>query len=112
MCDHYVAFDLSVDQDDDDTSNFSPSQYLTAESADPAERLEAEEWDAYTRERFQNAMAGLDARSRDILASRWLVEEKATLHELAEKYSVSAERIRQLENAAVNKLRLAVVEAA
>jgi RNA polymerase sigma-32 factor len=112
MSAHDVAFDLSVDQDDDDTSNFSPSQYLTAESADPAERLEAEEWDTYTRERFQNAMAGLDARSRDILASRWLAEEKATLHELAEKYSVSAERIRQLENAAVNKLRLAVVEAA
>jgi RNA polymerase sigma-32 factor len=112
MSAHDVAFDLSVDQDDDDTSNFSPSQYLTAESADPAERLEAEEWDTYTRGRFQNAMAGLDARSRDILASRWLAEEKATLHELAEKYSVSAERIRQLENAAVNKLRLAVVEAA
>ncbi len=112
MSAHDVAFDLSVDQDDDDTSNFSPSQYLTAEAADPAERLEAEEWDAYTRSRFQNAMANLDERSRDILASRWLVEEKATLHELADKYGVSAERIRQLENAAVNKLRLAVVEAA
>jgi len=111
MSAHDVAFDLSVDQDEDDTSNFSPSQYLTAESADPAERLEAEEWDAYTRDRFQNAMANLDARSRDILACRWLVEEKATLHELADKYGVSAERIRQLENAAVNKLRLAVVEA-
>ena len=112
MSAHDVAFDLSVDQDDDDTSNFSPSQYLTAESADPAERLEAEEWDTYTRERFQDAMANLDVRSRDILASRWLAEEKATLHELAEKYSVSAERIRQLENAAINKLRLAVVEVA
>jgi RNA polymerase sigma-32 factor len=57
-------------------------------------------------------MEGLDARSRDILASRWLAEEKATLHELADKYSVSAERIRQLENAAINKLRLAVAETA
>ncbi|MGB5599204.1 RNA polymerase sigma factor RpoH [Thiothrix litoralis] len=112
MSAHDVAFDLGVDQDDDDASSFSPSQYLAAESADPSERLEAEEWDTYTRERFQDAMEGLDARSRDILASRWLAEEKATLHELADKYSVSAERIRQLENAAINKLRLAVAETA
>lgn len=109
---HDVAFDLGVDQDDEDTASFSPSQYLAADDADPAETLEAEEWDTYTRERFQNAMASLDARSQDILASRWLVENKATLHELAEKYSVSAERIRQLENAAINKLRQGVMEAA
>ncbi|MDD5393455.1 MAG: RNA polymerase sigma factor RpoH [Thiothrix sp.] len=107
-----VSFDLSPDQDDEDSGSFSPSQYLAAESADPADVLEAEEWDTYTRERFQDAMESLDARSQDILASRWLVEEKATLHELADKYKVSAERIRQLENAAVSKLRLAVLEAA
>jgi RNA polymerase sigma-32 factor len=106
-----VTFDLPNDHDDDDAS-FSPSQYLAAEAADPAELLEAQEWDDYTRDRFQNAMASLDARSQDILASRWLVEEKATLHELAAKHHVSAERIRQLENAAVNKLRAAVLEAA
>lgn len=106
-----VAFDVGLEQDDDDTANFSPSQYLAAEAADPAEMLEAEEWDSYTRERFQAALASLDARSRDILASRWMVEDKATLHELAAKYSVSAERIRQLENAAVHKLRLAVLDA-
>lgn len=109
---HDVAFDVSLDQDEEDATNFSPSQYLAAEAADPAETLEAEEWDSYTRERFQAALASLDERSRDILASRWLVEDKATLHELAAKYSVSAERIRQLENAAVNKLRLAVLEPA
>ena len=107
-----VSFDLSADHDDDDSASFSPSQYLAAESADPSERLEAEEWDSFTRERLQTALKGLDARSQDILASRWLVEEKATLHELAANYNVSAERIRQLENAAVSKLRLAVVEAA
>ena len=55
-------------------------------------------------------MAQLDERSQDILASRWLVEKKATLQDLATKYSVSAERIRQLENAAVKKLKLAVME--
>ncbi|MEB4590619.1 RNA polymerase sigma factor RpoH [Candidatus Thiothrix sp. Deng01] len=107
-----VAFDLSMDQEDDDSASFSPSQYLAADDADPAETLEAEEWDTYTRERFQDALAKLDARSQDILANRWLVENKATLHELAEKYNVSAERIRQLENAAINKLRLGVMEAA
>ncbi|MEN9503214.1 MAG: polymerase sigma factor RpoH [Pseudomonadota bacterium] len=107
-----VAFDMSADQDDDERADFSPSQYLAAESADPAEVLEAEEWDTYTRDRFQQALDSLDKRSQDILASRWLVENKATLHELADKYKVSAERIRQLENAAVGKLRAAVLEAA
>lgn len=107
-----VSFDLSSDHDDDDPASFSPSQYLAAEAADPSERLEAEEWDNFTRERLQRAISQLDARSQDILASRWLAEEKATLHELAAKYNVSAERIRQLENVAVAKLRSAVLEAA
>lgn len=107
-----VAFDVALDQDDEENGNFAPSQYLAAEAADPAEVLEAEEWDTYTRERFQTALANLDERSRDIVASRWLVEDKATLHDLAAKYQVSAERIRQLENAAVNKLRLAVLQPA
>lgn len=112
MSSHDVAFDLDSEQDDEDSSSFAPSQYLMAEAADPAETLEMEEWNTFTRKRFHAALASLDSRSRDILASRWLVEEKATLHELAEKYSVSAERIRQLENAAVNKLRLAVLDPA
>lgn len=104
-----ISFDLSNDQDDDERS-YSPSQYLAAESADPADTLEAEEWETYTHGRFDAALASLDARSKDILASRWLVEEKATLQELADKYSVSAERIRQLENVAIKKLRAAVGE--
>jgi len=104
-----VSFDVSADQDDDERS-YAPSQYLAAESADPADRLESEEWETYTHSRFEAALADLDERSKDILASRWLVEEKATLQELAEKYGVSAERIRQLENAAVKKLRTAVGE--
>lgn len=102
-----VSFDLAPDQEDDEQA-YSPSQYLAADAADPAEALEAEEWETYTRERFQSAMAQLDTRSRDILASRWLVEEKATLQDLADKYGVSAERIRQLENAAVKKLQASV----
>ncbi|TXH67503.1 MAG: RNA polymerase sigma factor RpoH [Thiothrix sp.] len=104
-----VSFDLSNDHDDDERS-YSPSQYLAAESADPADTLEAEEWETYTHSRFEAALANLDERSKDILASRWLAEEKATLQDLADKYGVSAERIRQLENVAVKKLRAAVGE--
>ncbi|MEZ5537009.1 MAG: RNA polymerase sigma factor RpoH [Thiolinea sp.] len=102
-----VAFDLPGGYEDDDHA-YAPSQYLEADVADPADSLEDEQWQAYTRERFQSALAELDERSQDILRSRWLVEEKATLQDLAEKYSVSAERIRQLENAAVKKLKAAV----
>ena len=78
--------------------------------ADPADTLEVEQWEEYTRSRFHSALARLDERSQDILASRWLVEKKATLQDLATKYNVSAERIRQLENAAVKKLKSAVME--
>ena len=106
---HDVSFDLPTDSDDDEQA-YSPSQYLATEVADPADTLEAEQWEEYTRDRFQGALAQLDERSQDILASRWLVEKKATLQDLATKYSVSAERIRQLENAAVKKLKLAVME--
>jgi len=104
-----VSFDLSVDHDDDEAA-FSPSQYLAAEAADPADTLENAEWEDHTRHRFQEALGDLDERSRDILTSRWLGEEKATLQDLAQRYSVSAERIRQLENAAVKKLKLAVLD--
>ena len=104
-----VSFDMSNDQDDDERS-YSPSQYLAAESADPADALEAEEWETYTHGRFEKALAELDVRSKDILASRWLAEDKATLQDLADKYGVSAERIRQLENVAVKKLKAAVGE--
>ena len=102
-----VAFDLSLDQDDSE-HNYAPQQYLASSTYDPSEVLENEEWEDFTRERFALALSELDERSRDILASRWLTEEKATLQELAERYSVSAERIRQLENVAVKKLKHAV----
>lgn len=104
-----VSFDLPTDNDDEERA-YAPSQYLAAEVADPADTLEAEQWDTYTRERFHDALADLDERSQDILASRWLVEKKATLQDLAEKHGVSAERIRQLENAAVKKLKAAVLD--
>jgi RNA polymerase sigma-32 factor len=74
--------------------------------------LENADWEDHGHDLLSEAMAKLDARSIDILTSRWLVEEKATLHELAARYNVSAERIRQLEQNAMKKLKAAVVLAA
>ena len=71
-------------------------------------QAENEEWDVDQRERLGEALGNLDSRSQDILRRRWLAEEKATLHELAAEYRVSAERIRQIESAALLKLRRAL----
>ncbi|HTX24779.1 MAG TPA: RNA polymerase sigma factor RpoH [Steroidobacteraceae bacterium] len=105
-----IAFDPAPDADDDD-SVFSPAAFLAAPASDPAERVEAEEWDSDSASRLHRALARLDDRSRDILEQRWIGEEKATLHELADKYGVSAERIRQIESNALHKLR-AIMEPA
>jgi len=72
---------------------------------DPAELLEAQDWEDHTQARFNGALAELDDRSKDILASRWLADKKATLQDLADRYGVSAERIRQLESSAIKKLK-------
>ncbi|MEM8661343.1 MAG: sigma-70 family RNA polymerase sigma factor, partial [Pseudomonadota bacterium] len=77
-------------------------------SADPAATVEASDWQESSEDRLRNAMAELDDRSRDILAQRWLAEQKSTLHELAKQYKVSAERIRQLEQSAMKKLKTAM----
>ena len=74
--------------------------------------MEEAEWDSDTSDRLREAMARLDARSRDILEQRWSGEDKATLHELADKYGVSAERIRQIESNALVKLRNLMAPAA
>ena len=70
--------------------------------------LESSDWQDNNEMRLHSALDELDERSRDILARRWLAEKKATLHELADKYGVSAERIRQLEQAAMKKLRVSI----
>ena len=107
-----ISFDLSPGQEDDDNA-YTPSQYLlSTESQDPAEMLEAQDWEEHTQNRFNTALAELDDRSKDILSSRWLGETKSTLQDLADKYGVSAERIRQLEFAAINKLKSGVQGAA
>jgi RNA polymerase sigma-32 factor len=102
-----VAFDLSSDSDDDDAWQ-SPQYYLEDHSADPARTVEEGDWQQNSEAQLHNALADLDERSRDILAQRWLAEEKATLHQLADKYGVSAERIRQLEANAMKKLKVAI----
>ena len=102
-----TAFDAPV-SDDDDAPIVSPSQYLEDHSTDPAMQLEASNWEEDSQTRLMGAMESLDERSRDILAQRWLSDEKSTLHELAAQYQVSAERIRQLEKNAMKKLRIAI----
>ena len=103
-----VAFDLSPDVDDED-GHYTPAAYLPAPDADPAVAVERDEWEGASSQRLKHALATLDARSRAIVERRWLADEgKATLHELAAEYSVSAERIRQIEANALKKLKAAM----
>jgi RNA polymerase sigma-32 factor len=111
-----AARDLSFDpvpdtgsEDGDET--YSPAAYLPAPDADPAIQIENAEWDDTTGDRLAAAMKTLDPRARDILVSRWTGDAKATLHDLAGKYGVSAERVRQIEANAIKKLRGLMVEA-
>ena len=107
-----LSYDPAPDHDDEEEI-YSPSAYLPAPDADPAVAVERAEWDDDTSERVAEAMRQLDARSQAILRARWMGETKATLHELAAEYGVSAERIRQIEANAIKKLRkLAAPEAA
>ena len=98
-----MSFDPTPESDEDDV--YSPAAYLPSPDSDPAVSVEADEWESDTTDRLQAAMGRLDDRSRDILQKRWMTEDKATLHELADKYGVSAERIRQIEANAMGKLR-------
>jgi RNA polymerase sigma-32 factor len=100
-----VSFDPLVNVDDDDFS-LSPSTYVTApRSADPALALEQSDWEQQNSGQLHHALAQLDERSRNILEQRWLTDQKATLQELADRFQVSAERIRQLEKNAIGKLK-------
>ena len=101
---HDASFDMSTD-DDDDTAYQAPVNFLEDRSFDPVMQLEAEDWAEDSHRRLSAAMEQLDERSVDILNQRWLSDNKLTLHDLAEKYEVSAERIRQLENNAIKKLK-------
>jgi len=97
--------DLSFDPYPEDDENFAPATYLPSPNSDPAHSVERDDTDADSHDRLTAALTQLDERSRDILARRWLAENKATLHELAAEYGVSAERIRQIEANALSKLK-------
>jgi len=104
--------DISFDPkpDSSESSSFeresnAPSTYLQDNRSDPAELLEQADWEQQTNQQLNSALATLDERSRDIIRRRWLSDGKSTLQELATKYGVSAERIRQLENNAIKKLK-------
>ena len=104
MSGHDTAFDGYAD-DDDDKAYQAPAYYLEDQRANPATQLEESDWSDNSVGMLRNALSQLDERSRDILEKRWLTEDKATLHELAAMYGVSAERIRQLEKNAMKKLK-------
>ncbi len=93
---------------DDEEGGHAPVAYLEDMRYDPAETVEAADWEQHRDQNLRTALSGLDERSQDILAQRWLSERKATLQELAERYQVSAERIRQLEKSAMGRLKTAL----
>ena len=103
-----LSYDPAPDANDEEES-YSPSAYLPAADADPAVAVERAEWDDDVTDKVSDAMAKLDARSQAILRARWMNEPKATLHDLADEYGVSAERIRQIEANAIKKLRRLVL---
>jgi RNA polymerase sigma-32 factor len=102
-----AIFDPGPDPSDDDHI-FTPAAYLPSPDADPAVLVEKMDWHDDATTRMKEALTTLDERSQHILATRWLAEKKQTLHQLADHYGVSAERIRQVENNAIKKLRKAM----
>jgi RNA polymerase sigma-32 factor len=100
------AFELSTDDDDNaSASSYSPAQYLEDKQSDLATEVEDANWEHHANKRLSNALVSLDERSQDIIRTRWLLDDKSTLQELANKYEISAERVRQLEKNALAKLK-------
>ncbi len=99
-----MSFDPPTEASDDEAS-FTPSGFLADETADPADLIEKENSEEHSHELLHKALSALDPRSKEILIDRWLQDQKLTLHELADKYGVSAERIRQIEKAAMEKVK-------
>jgi RNA polymerase sigma-32 factor len=105
-----ISYDPAPDATEEDDV-YSPAAYLPAPDADPAIAVERAEWDDDVTDKVANAIAQLDERSQAILRARWMDEQKATLHDLADRFGVSAERIRQIEANAIKKLKKLVVAA-
>jgi len=101
--------ELAFEGERDDEESFAPAQYIADEAAEPYRVLEAEESERVKNEGLEKALATLDARSRRIVEARWLREkDTATLHDLAAEFKVSAERIRQIEAKALDRMRKAL----
>ncbi len=106
-----IALDAPSDEDDD--AKFAPISYLSADHSEPLKVLEAKQYDRLQSEGLEQALSALDARARRIVEARWLANDDgsgATLHELADEFGVSAERIRQIEVAAMKKMKAALAE--
>ena len=109
-------YDEAFDGEDDSDGSSSalswqaPAYYLEDKSQNPATQWEKSDWSEDQENRLYSALKTLDARSQDILYQRWLATEKATLHDLAKKYKISAERIRQLEKNAMDRIRETIIE--
>ncbi|MFC3094854.1 RNA polymerase sigma factor RpoH [Alteromonas sediminis] len=101
------AFDLSAD--DDENGSFAPVQYLEDKSTDVEAEVINNDWDADASRRLYSALKTLDERSQHIIETRWLADDKTTLQDLADKYNVSAERVRQIEKNAMKKLQAAML---
>ncbi len=108
------GLDIGFDGPDDNDENIAPApaNYLEDTSLEPARLVEQSDWSENQETRLYAALKDLDERSRDILQQRWLTDNKSTLHQLADQYGISAERIRQLESNAIKKLKNIIGEAA
>lgn len=104
-----IGFDLTAADEDEDARHFAPAAYLTDASNDPALTVEQDDWSSENGNNLAAALELLDDRSRTILEERWLADKKSTLHDLAARYEISAERIRQIEKNAINKLKKTMV---
>ena len=101
---HDQGFDSPTYESSDDSFS-SPAETLASNDTNPANLLECDNWQKQQNQALYSAINELDSRSQDILQQRWLNTQKTTLTELAEKYSISAERVRQLETAAMKKIQ-------
>ena len=105
-----IAFEMDHDEHGDDktSTHLVPAQYLADYRYDPAQQIEFHDANDQDQQRLKSALSQLDARSQDILTRRWLAENKATLQDLADEYQISAERVRQLEKNAMQKIKTAL----
>ena len=106
---HDASFDMPVAQENEDNELCIPSGYLEDHRPNPEEEMELLQNEALEQTKLMTALNSLDNRNKTIIQKRWLLENKSTLHDLAEEFGVSAERVRQLEQNALKKLRSAMV---